>query len=46
MHRDDFVRFGQWLEKLETKRRWGYDRIIKEYERHNPKIRWFNKSKL
>ncbi len=43
MHRDDFVRFGEWLEKLETKRRWGYNRLISEYEKSNPKIRWWKK---
>jgi hypothetical protein len=43
MHREDFDRFGQWLEKLETKRKWGYNRLISEYEKSNPKIRWWKK---
>jgi hypothetical protein len=46
MHREDFYRFGQWLEKLETKRCWGFKRIIKEYERNNSKIRWFKNTNL
>jgi len=41
MHYEDWNSFSEWLGNLKTKRKWGFDRIIKEYEKTHSKIRWF-----
>jgi len=43
MHVEDWHRFSNWLYELKTKRKWGFKRIISEYEKTNPEIRWFTK---
>jgi hypothetical protein len=40
--REDWSRFGDWLDTFETDFMWTLDQLVEMYERSNPKIRWAN----
>jgi len=41
MQSEDWGRFGLWLEQFKTETVWTLDQLVAEYEKTNPKIRWF-----
>ncbi|NDB59692.1 hypothetical protein EB001_14785 [bacterium] len=41
MKQEDWVRFSEWLWTFRTDKVWGLNQIVEEYEKTNPKIRWF-----
>jgi hypothetical protein len=41
MHGEDWGRFGRWLDTLKTEDTWPLDRLVREYEKDNPPIRWW-----
>lgn len=45
MKREDWARFSEWLDKLETKEMWTLRMIVWEYEKTNPPIRWLKEEK-
>ena len=43
MHSEDWNALGDWLSTLVTDDLWGYDELIKAFEKHyGKKIRWWN----
>lgn len=40
MRSEDWGRFGDWLDTVETDFMWTLDQLVELYERKNPKIRW------
>jgi hypothetical protein len=46
MHKEDWIKFSDWLDNLKTKHKWSFKRIISEYEKTNPKIRWLRKDSV
>lgn len=40
MHGEDYGRFSDWLESLETDDAWSLEQIVEAYQQDNPKIRW------
>lgn len=43
MHSDDWFSFGKWLREYKTEKLVPYAKIIADYEKDNPTIRWFTK---
>lgn len=41
MYLEDWAKFGAWLRKFKTNRKWPLERLVKEYEKTNPPIRWW-----
>jgi len=41
MKGDDWSRFSEWLWTFQTDEVWTLEQIVEEYEKTNPKIRWF-----
>ena len=40
MHAEDWNRFSGWLDKFQTDEIWWLDRLVAEYQKTNPPIRW------
>ena len=40
MRSEDWGRFSDWLDTVETDFMWTLDQLVEMYERKNPKIRW------
>jgi hypothetical protein len=40
MHTEDWNRFSDWLNSFQTDEIWGLDRLVAEYQKTNPPIRW------
>jgi hypothetical protein len=45
MHSDDWRRFSGWLDTIKTAKVWDLDRLVAEYEKTNPPIRWHKEKK-
>lgn len=45
MKSEDWARFSEWLDKLETDEMWTLRMIVWEYEKTNPPIRWLKEQK-
>ena len=43
MRNEDWHRFSEWLETVETDDVWTLDQLVELYERANPKITWSEK---
>ena len=37
---EDWRRFGDWLDTVQTASVWTLDNLVAAYEQHNPKITW------
>ena len=46
MNRDDWTRFSEWLWNFRTDEVWNLEQIVGEYEKTNPKIRWFRDEQI
>lgn len=45
MRSEDWARFSEWLDKLETEEMWTLRMIVWEYEKTNPPIRWLKEER-
>jgi len=41
MRSEDWNNFGDWLWDFETDDKWNLKQLVAEYEKSNPKIRWW-----
>ena len=42
MRSEDWNRFGDWLSGFRTETMWKLNQLVEEYEKTNPKIRWWD----
>jgi hypothetical protein len=45
MHTEDWNCFGDWLNSFQTDEIWDLDRLVAEYQKTNPPIRWHKERK-